>query len=98
MSSVLLPCELGLNSTLKVFLACRESQLKGIEICELATCKFPNYTAFETVTTLGTDLTVTTFGYRKRSIISFWNLRMLLNNGIEGPSLFSPIRARIQAM
>lgn len=52
-------------------------------MCELTTCKFQNFTAAKSSTTprRGTDLTVTTFCYRKRPMISFWDVY----NTIEHP-------------
>lgn len=34
---------------------------------------------------VGIDLTAITFGYRKLTMIRFWNVRTLLNNGNGGP-------------
>lgn len=34
---------------------------------------------------LSLNLTATTFGYRKRLKINFWNVRTLLDSGIENP-------------
>lgn len=77
----------GIENTLKVFPACRKGRLKEIEICWLASYKFRSVTASQTSTSprKGAELRSTTFDYRKRPMISFWNVRTLFANGIEDP-------------
>lgn len=60
-----------------------EGGINRIKICVLEPWKFPNFTVTEPLKTprIGIDRKNTTFDYRKRRKISFWNMRTLLDNG-----------------
>lgn len=75
----------GFNSTFaRLFRACRNRQLKGIDISGLA--NFRGFTATETSPKprRRTDFTRKIFAYLKRTMIGFWEVCTLLDIDSEG--------------
>lgn len=69
----------------KVFPTCRKGRLRGIEIRELATSKFGNFSSTETSTIppIATDLMATTCGCQKLLITYFYNMCTLHGKSIQ---------------